>query len=179
MFNPFSRPDRKTRDAALALYKLALAQTRNAGFYLHGGVPDTFDGRFDLLMLLTHPLFRLLAKDARLSQSLYDTMFLNLEQSLRQMGAGDLGVPKHMRRMMKAYNGRMDAYEKARIGEQSWEEAIARNLFGTVPEADPKPMAAYAVRLNEYADTADMESLRAGLFEFPPFAPVTRTTNAA
>lgn len=178
MFNLFSRPDRKTRDTALALYKQALAATRQPEFYTTGGVPDTFDGRFDLLMLLTHPMFRVLAREGRLTQSLYDTMFLNLEQSLRQMGAGDLGVPKHMRRMMKAYNGRMDAYESARLGERKWEEALIRNLFGTTPEADPAPMAAYAARLNEAADNVTADDMREGRFEYPSFLP-ERTSNAA
>lgn len=148
----FKQKDEKKYQKLFArrLYSCALAKTRDEGFYAHCGVPDSFDGRFDLLLLQIFLILRgCKNRDDydQLSQDLFDEIFKDMDQVLRERGIGDMGIPKHMRRMMKAFNGRMHAYQIA-TDPQSLEgvsllEAIApddlrgmlrRNLFGTVED---------------------------------------------
>lgn len=135
---------------AEGLYAEALMQTREPFFYTEMDVPDTFDGRFDLLLLnifiILHKYYD--SEDYKgLSQALFDTTFKDMDQTLREMGIGDMGIPKHMRRMMKAFNGRMHYYmaavspEKldadilAEINKSTLAEVLMRNLYGSCKEA--------------------------------------------
>tara|TARA_R110002072_G_scaffold177765_2_gene333796 strand:- start:140 stop:724 length:585 start_codon:yes stop_codon:yes gene_type:complete len=131
------------------LYVGALTHTRMADFYESFGVPDSFDGRFDLLLLhiflILHPLQGQENYDD-LSQALFDETFRNMDQTLREIGIGDVGIPKHMRRMMKAFNGRMHAYQMAIAPESlqghdieglvptTLDQALRRNLYGTISQ---------------------------------------------
>lgn len=147
------------RETARHLYGLALGQVQKVFFYEKCGVPDTFDGRFDLLLLhIFIILHRLIGKSGHegLSQALFDVMFRDMDQTLREMGIGDMGVPKHMRKMMKAFNGRMHAYELAiepqrleglkieGIEVGSLAQVLMRNLYGTLADdvlPDPAQIA--------------------------------------
>lgn len=128
------------------LYSSALGMTRRPDFYTKGGVPDTFDGRFELLLLHVFLILNKLMKREdydETSQDLFDQVFKDMDQVLRERGIGDMGIPKHMRRMMLAFNGRMHAYQLAispeslkniDIGEiqaTDLKETLKRNLFGT------------------------------------------------
>ena len=92
-----------------------MAQARQPVFYESYGVPDSVDGRFEMIALHCYLLMRRLqaAGDKALSQKLFDIFFVSMDQSLREMGVGDLAVPKHMKRMMNGFNGRADGYEQA------------------------------------------------------------------
>lgn len=137
------------QDKARDFYARALGQVQKPFFYEKVGVPDTFDGRFDLLLLhIFVILHRLMGESDHkdLSQALFDVMFRDMDQTLREMGIGDMGVPKHMRKMMKAFNGRMHAYEMAidpkrlegikieGIEQGSLADVLRRNLYGTLAE---------------------------------------------
>lgn len=128
MFNKlFKQDNREARD----LYARALENTREEIFYDKYGVPDSFDGRFDLLLLhIFIVLHRSMGQDNynNMSQGLFDVMFKDMDQTLREMGIGDVGIPKHMKKMMKAFNGRMYAYQAA-ITDGNLNEVIARNLY--------------------------------------------------
>jgi cytochrome b pre-mRNA-processing protein 3 len=128
------------------IYSCALLNTRERFFYERGGVPDTFDGRFDLLLVHIFIIFHLLMAGTRFKnkavlQALFDRMFDDMDQSLREMGAGDIGVSRQIKRMMDAFNGRMQAYQEAVISDTSEdliEQALLRNLYGTVQsDVDP------------------------------------------
>lgn len=137
----------KNYDALAAqLYRAALTQARTPVFYERYGVPDSFDGRFDLLLVhIFLILHSMMDKDdyEDIAQSLFDETFKDMDQVLREMGIGDMGVPKHMRRMMKAFNGRMHAYQYAiapqslekhkidGLARKSLKEALLSNLYGT------------------------------------------------
>ena len=83
-------------EAAESLYTNAVAAARNEVFYAEYGVPDTVDGRFEMISLHVYVLLRRLkslgAEGKKLSQNLFDTMFDDMDRTLREMGAGDLGV---------------------------------------------------------------------------------------
>ncbi|MCB1538552.1 MAG: ubiquinol-cytochrome C chaperone family protein [Rhodospirillales bacterium] len=132
-----------------ALFEAALAASRNPALYRDYGVPDTFDGRFDALLLHLVPMFRQLAGDEKAAQALYDLVFRRLELALRESGAGDLGVARQVRAMMKAFYGRMVAYGDCQT-DTAWREALTRNLYGTVPGIEvPDGMVVYARNLME------------------------------
>jgi cytochrome b pre-mRNA-processing protein 3 len=118
-----------------ALYGMIVAQARAAAFYANYGVPDTVEGRFDLIVLHLVLLLRRLGRDnaaARsLGQELFDEFCRDLEHNLREMGVGDLAVPKKMQRFGEAFYGRQAAYlaALAAADEGDFEKALARNIF--------------------------------------------------
>jgi len=127
---------------AASLYRSVVAQARQPVFYADFGVPDSVDGRFELLALhMFFVLHRLKSGDAaaaELAQVLFDTMFGDMDQTLREMGAGDLGVGKRVRAMAEGLYGRMAAYEAGLAGDDATlAAALRRNLYGTVQGAGP------------------------------------------
>lgn len=118
------------REGAQSLYIAAMEQSRLPVFYTSYGVPDSFDARFDLVTLHVYLLMRALKKagggkgdpsqtsdrsaECRdMSQKLFEAMFRNLDDTLREMGVGDLSVSKKIRPMAEAFYGRVAAYEAA------------------------------------------------------------------
>ena len=133
---------------AQPLYFALVAQARQPEFYRDFGVPDTIDGRYDMIVLHAALIFRRLrgAADAgTLSDDLFEVMFADLDRSLREMGLGDVGVGKRVRQMARGFYGRATAYDRALDGEDSLDEALRRNVYGTVqPEpGDVASLAAY------------------------------------
>lgn len=135
MFGFFKGREAESR-AAQGLYRAVAAQSREPVFYALYGVPDTVDGRFDLVCLHAYLLIDRLygegRKGRRLAQALFDAMFSDMDGALREMGIGDLSVPRHMKRMMKGFNGRANAYRVAMAAEEpeALTDALARNLYG-------------------------------------------------
>ena len=137
---------RRTPAAAGALYGAVVRQAREAAFYGEGGVPDTLDGRFELIALHAFlVLRRLKAEHGRtrvLAQAVFDEMFADMDRSLRELGAGDLGVGRRVKAMAAAFYGRVAAYERGLAeGDGALEAALARNLFGTVAHERQKVAA--------------------------------------
>lgn len=145
------RRSHRAQEAGATLYALAVAQARLPAFYQIGGVPDTVDGRFEMIslhaFLLMHRL-KALEGGKDTAQALFDEMFADMDRNLRELGAGDLGVGRRVKTMAKAFYGRVAAYEAGLEGGQAkLREAFTRNLYGTA-EAPPEAveaMAAYAI----------------------------------
>ena len=132
------------------LYGTVVAQARRPAFYLRLGVPDTLDGRFDMIALHVFLVMRRLKAEGEegraLSQALTDRFFADLDRSLREMGAGDLGVGRRVKTMAQAFYGRVSAYEAGlNGGAEVLREALTRNLYGTVaaPQETVAAMASY------------------------------------
>lgn len=154
-------------------------QARRPAFYARLGVPDSLDGRFDMIVLHAALLVRRLrgegADGTRLAQALFDEMFADMDRSLREMGVGDLGVGKRVKSMAKAFYGRAAAYEKGLVSEDgSLAAALRRNLYGTV-EATPPPevlaaMTAYVRRQAAALESQPAAGILAGSVQFddPP-----------
>jgi cytochrome b pre-mRNA-processing protein 3 len=150
------------REAARLAYGSVVEHSRQPVFFLDCGVPDTVDGRFELIclhaFLYLHRLKREHPQAGPLGQRFFDTMFADFDRSLREMGTGDLNVGREINRMAQAFYGRVAAYERGLAGDDSvLQPALARNLFGTAPP-DParlEAMAGYvrreAARLNRQA----------------------------
>ena len=107
--------DKPEERAAFTLYTGAMQAAREPFLYTDLGVPDTLDGRFDLVGLYASLLIRRLRRDAppgpALAQAVFDAMFSDMDVTLREMGVGDLSVGKKVRAMWEAFHGRARAYE--------------------------------------------------------------------
>ena len=166
-----------TRDTADLAYRRVVEQARQPVFFTECGVPDTLDGRFELIclhaFLYLHRLKAERPQGAGLCQSFFDRMFADFDRALREMGTGDLSVGKHVKRMARAFYGRIQAYEEGLAGDDSvLGAALARNVFGTVPQPIPfsEAMAAYVRDTVEELQGQSVTELLAGriLFGVPP-----------
>ncbi len=153
MFTFFSRQARARKKQAELLYQAIAGQARKAEFYADFGVPDTFDGRFEMLCLHGWLVMRKLkaAGDEKLSQALFDHMFKAMDETIREIGVGDLSVPKHMRRMMTGFNGRANSYEEVLEDQAAMKESLRRNVYGTLEETEEDKVAALAAYVMEAA----------------------------
>ena len=138
------------REAAETAYRRVVEQARQTVFFADYGVPDTLDGRFELICLHAFLYLHRLKADRPeakpFCQSFFDRMFADFDRSLREMGVGDLSVGKHVKRMARAFYGRILSYEAGLAGDDSaLAAALARNVFGTVsaPDHASDDMAAY------------------------------------
>jgi len=142
------RRARGRRLAAHAAYGRIVERARAPDFYLRAGVPDTVDGRFELLTLHAFLVLNRLKREhgasAAFAQELFDTMFADLDQTLREMGAGDLGVGPRVKAMARGFYGRIAAYERGLDNEVELEAALRRNLYGTVSGIDEAAVAGMA-----------------------------------
>jgi cytochrome b pre-mRNA-processing protein 3 len=171
----FKRGEGPETPAAL-MYRAVVDQARSARFYADFGVPDTVDGRFELIALHMFLVLHRLktAPAADLSQAVFDTMFADMDRSLREMGAGDLGVGRRVRAMAEGLYGRIAAYEAGLAGEDPLlMEALRRNLYGTASDGPPSEAALQAV--STYMRTAMLglagqsdAQLGSGQVAFPP-----------
>jgi cytochrome b pre-mRNA-processing protein 3 len=159
-------------DATDALYDSIVAQSRDPGFYTRFGVPDTVDGRFDMIALHAFIVLRRMKDGHReRAQALLEAIFDDMDSSLREMGAGDLGVGRRVKTMAKALYGRINAYEEALgQGGTALDDALRRNLYGTV---DPDPpsvsaMAAYVRAQVTFLETQAPEAIASGIVSFAP-----------
>ena len=174
IFPRFGREPRDP-DTISALYGMIVAQARLPCLYRDYAVADTVNGRFDLIVLHLALVIERLMPEAGLQglgQGLFDRFCQDMDHNLREMGVGDLKVPKEMRRMGEAFYGRARAYRvalSAADAGQALVEAVTRNIYGGSP-ASP----AAAGRLADYIRAAvrdlkgqDPAGLLAGTVRFP------------
>jgi cytochrome b pre-mRNA-processing protein 3 len=155
-----------------SLYGVIVAQARAPDFYEEFGIADSVDGRFELIVLHLALVTRRLGGDAQgaaLGRDLVDRFGRDMDDNLREMGVGDLTVPKKMKRMFEALYGRTRAYQNAlnEPGSEALEAALARNVFGGRGGAVAR-LAAYVRRAAQELDAADGEQFLAGRLAFPP-----------
>lgn len=166
------RSGRETRKAADALYAALLARARAAVFYAELGVPDSVDGRFDMIVLhMCLLLGRLKQGDEdarRLAQALFDLMFRDMDRSVRELGAGDHAIGRRIKQMISAFYGRARAYDEALPDPARLAEALRRNVYRSaeVDEAALSRLAAYVVEAHRALAAEPLESLLQG--ELPP-----------
>ena len=163
------------RRAAHAAYRQIVARAREPAFFLACGVPDTLDGRFELIALHAFLVLNRLKADhaatADFAQELFDTMFADLDRGLREMGASDIGVGRHVKAMAKSFYGRIVAYEQGLAGgDGPLGEALRRNLYGTVspPPETIVAMTGYVRRQAVALTRATPALLLSGEINFDP-----------
>jgi cytochrome b pre-mRNA-processing protein 3 len=158
-----------------ALYGAIVAQARQPAFYNGYGVADTVDGRFDMLVLHLALVIRRLRARASdrhdLAQALFDSFCTDMDRNLREMGVGDLAVPKRMRAMGEAFYGRAAAYDQALAAtdDTALIAALCRNVFAgsAAGEAHGGRLAAYVRRANAALAAQDIAALLNGDTRFP------------
>lgn len=138
---PLSRLFRREPPPRIAatLYNAVVARARMPHWYLAGGVPDTLDGRFDMIAaVLSMAMLRLEGEGAGAAPaaSLAECFVDDMDGQLRQIGFGDMVVGKHIGRMMAALGGRLGAYRDGLAGGVL-EAALVRNLYRGVEPAPP------------------------------------------
>ncbi len=139
---------------AQQLYPALAALARRPAFYQAPyDVPDTLEGRFDLLSLIVGTLCLSLSQNQNpdLAQSTFNLMFQHLERNLREAGVGDLSVPKQMRRMIQAFYGRNSQYAEvllqAEPDKQSLVMLLANNIYNgqDVSDQSTEALAAWVL----------------------------------
>ena len=183
MIMSFFRKDPK-HDLAQKIYGKIVDQARNPWFYAECSVPDTPEGRFELLTIHVYLVLQRLkgeTKEARdLSQKIFDAFFENLDGSLREMGVGDLTVGKKIRALAEAFYGRVGAYELAMEDEDrgALPKALSKNVFGTEHAPGAGGIADYLKRAKSSIDAASLEKVMTGDFAFAPVQLEEREENA-
>ena len=181
MKNWFCRHN-KGEGIAHDLYVAAVAEARQPLFYVEYGVPDTVDGRFDLIVLHVYLFLRQLNQLAlrdggaaesvqagQFAQSLFDIMFSDMDRSLREMGVSDISIGKRVKHMVKAFYGRAVAYDEGLTGPDTvLRDALERNLFGTVQPSQNQlaAMAEYIRYQADYLAKASDQDTLAGKLKF-------------
>jgi cytochrome b pre-mRNA-processing protein 3 len=168
----FSNPPEA--QAAREVYSAIVAKARQPYFYAELRVPDTVDGRFDMVTLHAILVMIRLAQGGPqasvLSQKLVDGFFADMDRSLREMGVGDLSIGKKVRKMAEAFYGRARAYGDAleRGDDEALERALARNIY--VGDGSPdkiRRLARYVAEASRALAAQNEADIVAGRLYFP------------
>lgn len=160
------RKRRARKEIAFRLYTQISEKSRQPIFYTQMGVPDTIDGRFDMLLIELFLLIYRFKKEfktvhekeaIKINQAVFDLTFIDMDQNLRQIGIGDSGVPRHIKNMAKAFYGRATVYQDG-IERQDDKKilinALMRNLYAHNKDKDK--IALYADKMANYMIEQDM-----------------------
>ncbi|MGV3490918.1 MAG: ubiquinol-cytochrome C chaperone family protein [Devosia sp.] len=145
-----------------------MAQSRQPVFYAEWGVPDTVTGRFDMISLhMSLVLHRLRAEGGKASgfaQNLFDLFFKDMDRSLREMGAGDLSVPKKVRKMTEIFYAVMTGVNEAieRGDVPGVEAVLRRNIYADIDGAHAGELAAYLVAQRAALGTQPLDAIIGG-----------------
>jgi cytochrome b pre-mRNA-processing protein 3 len=155
------------------LYGAIVAQARIETFYREYGVPDSLSGRFEMVVLHTVLALRRLDHESTRAegQILFDLFCRDMDANLREIGIGDLSVPREMRKMGEAFYGRQAAYEKALTASDraALVAALARNVFGraTGSGEGAERLADYVMDAERQLAAQQVTELSRGEVRFP------------
>ena len=170
-FNHFRKPRLSPRGTIEAIYGMIVAQAREPLFYRDLGVSDTVNGRFDLLILHLWMVLRRLRPmegGAELTQALFDRFCEDMDANLREMGVGDLAVPKRMQAFGEAFYGRAAAYDLALTeGREQLSQALCKNVFNGAHAENARQLAAYVEAVVASLSAQDDPAILAGAWTFP------------
>ncbi len=168
----FSLFRRKPVDPVDFIYPKIVEKARQPGFYLDCAVPDTVEGRFEMILLHLAIVFHRFRDgtdaDRSVAQRVVEAFFTDMDRSLREMGIGDTSVPKKMKKLGQAYNGRLQAYHRALDARDTddFSAIVIRNVMardaGTETDAERAGaaiIADYSMRLVERLATVSIEDL--------------------
>ncbi|MCB9989251.1 MAG: ubiquinol-cytochrome C chaperone [Rhodospirillales bacterium] len=183
----FFKTQSKRNERAAQLYAALVVQARQPVFYRDYAVPDTVQGRFEMVVLHGFLVWnRLLdegAAGAALSQNLFNVMFRDLEAALREMGVGDMGVPRRMKRMMRSYKGRSMVYRDALngVGDDDLPDVLIRTVYqGRDPgKAVLAAMTDYMRRNVNALKNAGTQDILSGIVEFVTMSEKNDEENAS
>jgi cytochrome b pre-mRNA-processing protein 3 len=178
--------------STVALYSAIVTEARRTDFYAGFGVPDTPTARFDMVVLHLALVVRRLRADPALDrelpsegrrkpqtlagriQELIEYFFEEMDRALREMGVGDVAVPKRMKKLAAAWNGRIRAYDAAlTAGDgRALAEALARNVLTEAKDrGGAAALAAHVAEVDAALATHSLDRLLAGRIDWPDPAP--------
>jgi len=164
---------RAGRDAARRLYDGAVARGRRPELYAQLGVPDTVEGRFEMLTLHVILLIDRLGSEGaagHLRQALFDVYVSDLDGALREMSVGDLAVGRRMKKLAQVFYGRalaFDAAFQALPDATMLEDLLARTILEGRDGVDPRPLAAYIASERESLAICETTALLEGRARWP------------
>ncbi|TLP43414.1 MULTISPECIES: ubiquinol-cytochrome C chaperone family protein [Cohaesibacter] len=168
--------------AADALYREIVAQARQPEFYIDYQVEDSVTGRFEMIVLHAYMLFhRLRDEDQQardLGQAVFDRFFKDMDHSLREIGIGDLSVPKKIKKMAQAFYGHVGAYDTSREeGDESFAAALTRNIYPDTDGIHDKAPALvdYVQACTQALAEQSVENFAKGQIHFPAIIAVSKT----
>ncbi len=171
-FNHFRKPRLAPRGTIEAIYGMIVTQAREPIFYQDFGVPDTVNGRFDLLLLHLWMVLRRLRQakgGTELAQALFDHFCADMDANLREMGVGDLAVPKRMQAFGEAFYGRGAAYDLALTeNREALAQALCKNILESGDLENARRLAVYAEAAMARLTAVDDATLLAVSWHFPP-----------
>jgi len=174
MFSRLFRRGRRDDSTAPFLYGAIVASARTPALYSEIGVPDTVNGRFEMVVLHMALVMRRLdpgGETARATgQTVFDLFCRDMDNSLRELGVSDLKVPKRMRQVGEAYYGRVGAYEPGLTtgNADMLAGAIARTVFaGEDSSRSAKALAAYTIAAADLLAAQDESEIVAARPDFP------------
>ena len=178
MFGRFLGRARADAEVAMDLYRAIVAQARQPQLYRDLNVPDTVDGRFEMIVLHQVLLYHRLQREGKdgqsLAQAVFDLFVVDMDRSFREMGVGDFGVPKRMKAVGRSFYGRLEAYGKpiTEGDRDGLAAALQRNLF---PDEQSAPLAgsdlsAYVLGSAATLDALPFSDIAAGKLAFPDIA---------
>lgn len=169
----FGRLFRRDDDIQTSLYGAIATQSRTPILYTDFAVPDTIEGRFEMVVLHLAIVLRRLGaagdEASEIGQGIFDIFCREMDRSLREMGVGDLSVPKKMRKIGEAYYGRAAAYDEALRSRDGATLAVAltRNVYGGRGGEPAIGLAAYALAADTAVRDRPMRDFVAGRIAFP------------
>jgi cytochrome b pre-mRNA-processing protein 3 len=170
-FNHFRKPPLAPRGTIDAIYGMIVTQAREPLFYRDLGVPDTVNGRFDLIVLHLWTVLRRLGEIAGMAepaQALFDRFCADMDDNLREMATGDLAVPKKMQAFGEAFYGRIAAYDMALTDKpEALAQAISRNILDGRGIENARRLAAYALDVIAMLEKLDATALTRASWSFP------------
>jgi cytochrome b pre-mRNA-processing protein 3 len=170
-FSHFRKPRLTPRGTIEAIYGMIVTQAREPVFYRELGVSDTVNGRFDMLLLhLWIVLQRLKSAEdgTELSQALFDHFCIDMDDNLREMGVGDLTVPKRMQAFGEAFYGRSAAYDRALAeGSEALAQALCKNILNGEGIEKARQLARYSKAAIMSLAGADDVALLQASWKFP------------
>lgn len=173
MLQGLFRP-RPARTAGERLYAASVDQARRPEFYTVLGVADEIDARFELytlhVVLLLERLKGQGEQASEAAQALFDVYVKALDGALREMGVGDLTVPKKMRKLGESFYGRVKAYDDAFASEEpgALTEALALNVYGDAAQTErAERLAGYVRRCRAALAGASVQDLFEGRVPWP------------
>jgi cytochrome b pre-mRNA-processing protein 3 len=158
----------KAAEPARAVYGAIVTQSRQPRLYAEWGVPDTVTGRFDMVSLHLALLLRRLRgePEARgFSQALLDLFLEDMDRSLRDLGVGDLAIPKRVKKMAGLFYGLLARFDEAGSDIKALEGVLIRNIYGGTANAGAAPLAAYVAAETDRLAGQPVAAIMAGRIE--------------
>ena len=169
---------RKREQVASDLYIGAVDQARQPVFYTSFGVPDTLEGRYDMIILHVWMVLRRLTRLGQepTGRALIELMFADMDRNLREMGVTDLRVGKRVLNMAEAFYGRAAAYDKALAEDDAaLAAAVRRNVYQSAETGagDPDALARHVKAQLAHLEQQDGAALAQGRVSYlaPGVAP--------